>query len=218
MTRWICPAAAFLFVASAVPALSQDTASARGKVERVQADQQRLTVKTVDDKTLELRVNDRSKLTRRGEAVTLRQVEPGQRVRVSYRPEAGGNWLIMLAVRPTTTDDVSKEVKEALKAAKDYSYQQKDKYQVRLNEVIDDLDERIDDLQRQAKGAAADLQKQYAGQIETLKAQREVLNQRMAKVRSASAEAWDDIKAGVGEAMEELQRGLEKAWSRFRDK
>jgi ElaB/YqjD/DUF883 family membrane-anchored ribosome-binding protein len=110
----------------------------------------------------------------------------------------------------TTGEDLGREVKQALAAVKDYTFRQKDKYAAELREVSDDVEDRIDDLEARAKDATAEAKAKIRAQIAELRKKKGALNERLEKVGNATAEAWDDVKSGVGEAAAELEKVLDR--------
>jgi cell division protein ZapA (FtsZ GTPase activity inhibitor) len=98
--------------------------------------------------------------------------------------------VVRLSGKPASAEDVKREIKEAVAAAKSYSFNQKDQYEKRLRSVARDLDERIDDLQERASEARGEARAEVEKELKELKKKRVVLREKLAKVRSASADAW----------------------------
>jgi hypothetical protein len=71
--------------------------------------------------------------------------------------------LVVLKYADTSAATLRQEVKQALAAAKLNTFQQKDKYEAELREVVNNLDDRIDQLEADAKAEVkAKLQEQIA--------------------------------------------------------
>jgi hypothetical protein len=194
-----------------------DTLTVSGKVTELKADRNELTVRTAAGKTLRLRVGDDAKLRLGGKPAKLKSFPKGTVVIVTYRPEEGTNRVVRLSGNPAGGADVRREVREALAAVTSYSFRQKEEYEKRLRRLMAELDERIADLRVRARAVGADLRKKYDEQVKDLRAKRAALRKRLEKVREASPDAWEDVKAGVGNALEELGKAFERARSRFKE-
>lgn len=117
--------------------------------------------------------------------------------------------------QPVTADDVGQQVRQTLQAVKNYSFEQKDEYQKRLQAVLPKLDQRIDNLKRQAEQASGQAKEEYRKQIPRLQKLRARVQDQLARVQSATPGAWQDIKTGVGAAVEDLQKAFESAKTHF---
>jgi hypothetical protein len=188
----------------------------RGRIAAVGPADNQLLLRTSDGKELRLHVDERSRLRLDQREARLGQFKEGTRVTVTFEPRAGLNRVVTLSDAPVSAEDLRREVRDALEAAKAYTFQQKDEYQRRLEALTRELDERIDDLRDRAEAVGAEARKEYAQEIEELRQRREAVRQRLARVKSASAEAWEDIKSGVSAALEDLQKAYERARSRFK--
>jgi hypothetical protein len=81
-------------------------------------------------------------------------------------------------------------VKEGSRQAADYTYEKKEEYQRALVAQKRELDVKIDELKAKA-GRATEA------------------------VKSSSASAWNDVKAGANSAMDSVKQTYEKAKARF---
>jgi hypothetical protein len=114
-------------------------------------------------------------------------------------------------------EEVQRELRNALDAVKGYTYQQKQEYQKRLEPVLQDLDERIDHLKEQAKGASKEARKWYPQALQELRRERRIVREQLAKAEAAAPGAWEDIKAGVGAAWNDLRQAFQRANERFKE-
>ena len=117
--------------------------------------------------------------------------------------------------KPVTAEDVDRQTREALQSAKSYSYEQKDEYQKRLQGVLQKLNDQIDELKRQAEQASGKARQQYQEELVRLEKLRIKAREQLARVRSATPGAWEDIKAGVSAAVEDLHNAYERAKTHF---
>jgi hypothetical protein len=190
------------------PARAAADETVRGQLAATDPAANRLTVKS-GDRAIDLAVTPQSRLEASGKAVPLAEWKTGQRVRVTYRAVGGANQVVALRPAVTTDDGLRRELSEALAATKDYTYRQKDEYAARVRGVVDDLDDRIDELEAEAKVAGADARRRLEPRLAELRKQRAAVNDRLARVGAATADAWDEIKTGFGNAARELQRALD---------
>jgi TolA-binding protein len=114
-----------------------------------------------------------------------------------------------------TAEQVKKQAQEAITTAKEYTLQEKQEYQKRIEAQLADLAKRIDELREKAKTAKQDVVTQLQAQMEALKKQQQVAEQKLNELRSSSAKAWDQVKTGVDKAMEDLKKAYESARSYF---
>jgi hypothetical protein len=198
--------AAFVLL-SAGPAPAADTQVVRGRVTKIDQTSKTVVIRPNEGAEVIVAVTDASRLEAGGKPATLAQLKEGQRVRVTYDPTA----KTLVSLKPVVTDeDLGREVKQALAAAKEYTFRQKDKYAAELLEVAEDVEDRIDDLEARAKDAGAEAKAKIRAQIAELRKKKDALNGRLEKVKAATAEAWDDVKSGVGAAAAELEKALDR--------
>jgi hypothetical protein len=207
MTLIRLTAAALVLGAAAAPAA--DTATVRGTIERVNTAAGRLTLATATGEHLTLHAANGATVEVDGHPAKLSDLSKDQRARVTYRDAGGTHELVSVTAHKTTGRDVTREVREALQAAGRYSYQHKDEYVKKLRGVVDDLDDRIDELQQRVRTTSRDARRKLEDQIHALKQKRGVVEDRLNKLKSAGADAWNDVKAGVQNAAEDLRRAIE---------
>lgn len=189
-------------------ARAAETAVVRGSVVKADATAKQITIRPADGKDVTLAAAAASRLEVGGKPATLDQFKDGQRVRATYAEKGGTKEIVLLKPAVTTDEQLGKEVKQALAAAKSYTFQQKDKYEAELREAADGVDDRIDQLEADAKDAGAEAKKKIQARIAELRKRRGALNDRLSKVGAATADAWDEFKAGVGDAGSELEKAI----------
>lgn len=203
-------AALAFIVISPVARAADEPTTIRGSVTRADTATGDVAVQTPDGKTVVLHVSEGTTVEVDGKAAKLADLTPGQRVRVTYRVADGRNQVVALTARKTTGKDVAREAREALQAAKQYTFQQKGEYEKRLRRVVDDLDDRIDDLEQRDRESTADARKNLDRQVVEMKQKREALSERLERVKAAAPAAWEDLKSGVQKAIDDLQRALDR--------
>jgi hypothetical protein len=187
----------------------------RGRVMEVRPEEKQVTVRLLKGEEVKLIVDDQSRLELQRRPAKLGDFREGMRVRVTYELEQGKNRVVSMAEPRLSMDNIQKEVNDALESAKSYTYQQKGEYQKKLQGVMHDLDERIDDLKSKAEEASEEAKKRYAKEMEELRPKREALRKKLAQVREAAPDVWDDIKSGVGAAAHDLGRAIDRVRARL---
>lgn len=188
-----------------------------GRIVDVRPAQNRITLQTVEGNELELNLDQGSQVRLHRRQATLSELKEGTRVRVTYEPLGGTNRVRSLRGAPVTADDVQQELHNALETVKNYTYQEKQEYQKRLEPVLRDLDERINHLKEQAKGASDEARKWSAQALQELQRERRIVREQLSKLQSAAPGAWDEIKAGVGAAWNDLRQAFQRANERLKE-
>jgi hypothetical protein len=199
--------ATVLCLTALAPARAAADETARGTLTATDPAGGRVTVKTAD-RAIDFAVTPQSRLTNGGGPVSLADLKTGQPVRVTYRAAGGANQVVALRPAVTTDAGLRREVAQALAATKDYTFRQKDEFAARLRGVADDLDDRIDRLEAEARDAGADARRRLGPRITELRKHRAAVAARLDRLGSATADAWEDIKAGFTNAARDLDRFL----------
>jgi len=119
------------------------------------------------------------------------------------------------ALGETTSEDLAKESKEAFEAFKAYMIDKKNDALAHGKVLLDKTDAEIDKLQAEADEASGDAKVAYEEEIENLKAKRAVAAKKLDELGDASADSWDDAKAGFTEAYKALYDAYKEAVANF---
>lgn len=92
----------------------------------------------------------------------------------------------------------------------------KDAYEQKLQAKLDEWQADLDKLKAKAKGAEADARIEYQEEIDRLESQRNEARQKLAELREASDDAWEDLKDGVERAWDSVSESFKSARSRFK--
>ena len=79
---------------------------------------------------------------------------------------------------------------------------------------LKDLDREIGDLEKTADSAIEEMKAEYHQQIKDLFLKKEELQNKVAKIREASGNAWEDMKAGTELSWEVFQDSLKRSKSK----
>lgn len=180
----------------------------RGALTKIDASAKTVAVRPATGATVTLAVGPGSRIEVGGKPARLDQFKEGQRVRATYTVRDGRNEVVALRPAVATDEQLGREIRQALAAAKSYTFAQKDKYADELRDATDDVDDRIDHLEAEAKDAGAEAKAKIQARIADLRKRRGALAERLSKVQSATGDAWDDVKAGAGAALSDLEKAL----------
>ncbi len=106
-------------------------------------------------------------------------------------------------------------VKQDTQAAKDYTYEKKDEYRSRLEYQMLELDAKTEELKGKAANASESVKREFDKDMSELSRQKAVLKEKLESVKSSSAGAWEDTKAGAESAWDSVKRTYERAKARF---
>jgi hypothetical protein len=187
----------------------------RGKITAVNPDARQITVRDKDDKEWKLTMDDDSRLRLQGRPAKLSEFKKGDRVRVRYEKKDGKNHVVLMR-KPGAARAVARTVREALRTARAYGHDKKAEFQLKLQKAVDDLDDRLDDLQEQAENTSGEARKKADAEMKELRKKRRALREKLAKVKAAAPGAWEDAKSGVSDALDDLEKAYEKARSRIK--
>jgi len=110
--------------------------------------------------------------------------------------------------------DVSKEVKEAGSAIAEYSAEQKDAAMENAREMMADLDERIDTMEKKLYENWADLKaasrEEYRQALKSLRSQRNELSEWYGSMKHSSKETWNEVKQGFSNTYKNLRESWQQ--------
>ena len=91
----------------------------------------------------------------------------------------------------------------------------KDVYVKQIQAQLDEWDADIRKLRAKAEKTSANVTLGYKARIETLQREREKAGDKLAELKSASDDAWEDLKTGLDSATHALGSALRSAAARF---
>jgi signal transduction protein with GAF and PtsI domain len=117
--------------------------------------------------------------------------------------------------KPVTGDTVIRKTQAAATATKDYTIQQKDAFQRKVQTELDEIQVRITQLRRRVKHASAEAKADIQKAIVELEKKKELANKKAQDIHSATASSWEQVKEKTVEAMDDLRDSLNRALSRL---
>ena len=110
-----------------------------------------------------------------------------------------------------TAGDVKEKVTEAAGTAADYAKQERDDYVGKIQKEMDEAKAELDKLKTKAKTATAKAKAKLDRDIKIADDKWRAAESRFNELKSASADAWKSLKAGVDKAVDELKRSFGKS-------
>jgi chaperonin cofactor prefoldin len=115
--------------------------------------------------------------------------------------------------KPVTGDTVIRETQEAVTATKDYTIQQKDAFQRKVQTELDEMKVRIRHLHGQVKHASVEARADLQKAIGELEKKKDLANKKVKAIHSATASSWEQVKSKTEAAMDDLRDSLKQALS-----
>ena len=139
--------------------------------------------------------------------------------RITLAMSAIGLVLSLAAVPALAKDDMSgsagQDISQSLHDIKTYSIKQKDAAVEKGQELIDEMDRKIESLQQQAKAkaqdASAETKAQWQNSLAKLHDLREAAAEKFVAMKEGTADAWDDVKDGFRDAASALSDKVQAA-------
>jgi hypothetical protein len=115
--------------------------------------------------------------------------------------------------KPVTGDTVIKETQEAVKATKDYTIQQKDAFQRKVQTELDEMQLRITELRGQVKHASAEAKADLQKAVGDLEKKKDLAEKKAKEIQSATASSWEQVKSKTSAALDDLRESFNRAKS-----
>jgi len=115
--------------------------------------------------------------------------------------------------KPVTGDTVIRETQEAVTATKDYTIQQKDAFQRKVQTELDEMQSRIAHLRGQVTHASAEAQADIQKAMRELEKKKDLASKKAQDIHSATASSWEQVKVNTTAAMDDLRDSFMRARS-----
>ena len=115
--------------------------------------------------------------------------------------------------KPVTSDTVVRETQEAVTATKDYTIQQKDAFQRKVQAELDEIQVHITRLRGQVKHASAEARTDIQKAIVELEKKKDLANKKVQEIHSATAASWEQVKSKTAAAVDDLRDSLNRTLS-----
>jgi Skp family chaperone for outer membrane proteins len=113
---------------------------------------------------------------------------------------------------PPKTDsaDVRKEVGEAVDAVAAKARQERDEFVVKAQKEMAELNKKMAELRKKAKKLGGEAKARLDRQIREMEPERKAAEQKLADLKSATEEKWEELKTGVSSAIDRLTQAMQK--------
>jgi Skp family chaperone for outer membrane proteins len=115
--------------------------------------------------------------------------------------------------KPVSGDKVMRETQEAVTATKDYTIQQKDAFQRKVQTELDEMQARITQLREQVKHASGEARADIQKTIAELEKKKDLAYKKAEEIQSATASSWEHVKSKTAAAVDDLRDSLNRAIS-----
>lgn len=118
----------------------------------------------------------------------------------------------------TTVDDVSREAGEAVETTTDFAASKVDTFKAEMRQKIDEVDDRVDQLAKQAEQLPEAAKTQADETIQSLRQQSRSLSEQVDELSTDSIDAWSDAKDSVMAGWKQLRTDFDLASDQIKDK
>ena len=119
------------------------------------------------------------------------------------------------AEKPMTGDRIVRETQEAVRATKDYTIQQKDAFQRKIQTELDEMQGHITQLRAQVKQESGKTRADIQKAIDELEKKTDLANKKLQDIHSATASSWEQAKSKTAAAMDDLRDSLNRTLSQL---
>jgi predicted nucleic acid-binding Zn-ribbon protein len=113
-------------------------------------------------------------------------------------------------------DELRKQAVGTLETAKKFTEQQKGEYQKKIESELTDLGKRIGELKERAETAKSESLAALQVKIADLRERQKTAENKLGELKSATAQAWTEIKDGLDRAVTDLRKSYENAAGLFK--
>lgn len=114
-----------------------------------------------------------------------------------------------------TSDQVGRDIDQAVKTAVEFSQQAKEEFQMNLERQLQDLDTEIGTLREKGSNLRDDAKAQWDRTMAELDTKREAVRTRLAQAGQSTADAWKETQQEAQSAWEDLSRAFRDAKREF---
>lgn len=92
----------------------------------------------------------------------------------------------------------------------------REKYIGKMHKMIDEIDNKINELEVKLRMTANDAKVKYEPEINSLKEKRKMVEEKIKHLKTAGEGAWMELKAGLENSAKDLQKTFKTAASKFK--
>jgi TolA-binding protein len=105
-------------------------------------------------------------------------------------------------------EDVKKQTQEAVETAVQFAKQERDEFIQKAQKDLDALNGKLEELKKQAQGETGEAKDKMDRQIKNLQEQQQVAEKKLSNLKSATGDAWKDLKTGTEAAIDSIRKSF----------
>jgi TolA-binding protein len=114
-----------------------------------------------------------------------------------------------------SAEDIRHETKEALETAREYTLQQKEAYQKKMETKLEELDTRIDKMKAEARESTEETKASIEKKVKELEAKRDAATKKLDEIKKSSVEKWENLKSDMDSLMNDLEKKIKTIFPAF---
>ena len=115
--------------------------------------------------------------------------------------------------KPVSSDTVIRKTQEAATASKDYTIQQKDAFQRKIQSELEEMQAGISRLHKQVKHMSGEARTDIKKAIVELERKSDLAQKKTEDLHSATASSWEQVKSKTAAAVDDLRDSLNRTIS-----
>lgn len=115
--------------------------------------------------------------------------------------------------KPVSGDTVIRKTQEAATATKDYTIQQKDTFQQKIQSELDEMQVGISRLHERVRHMSGEARTDIKKAIVELERKSDLAQKKTEDIHSATASSWEQVKSKTAAAVDDLRDSLNRAIS-----
>ena len=115
----------------------------------------------------------------------------------------------------TTPEDIKKEAADLARTTMAYTEEQKELYQKKIEEKINQYGQKFMELQEKMVMLNEQAKASLAAEMENLNRKIQEVDEKSREIQSASGEAYEDLREGLESSLEEMDKAFDQAMDRF---
>jgi 2,3-bisphosphoglycerate-independent phosphoglycerate mutase len=115
----------------------------------------------------------------------------------------------------TTPQDIRKEAEDLAKTTMAYTEEQKELYQKKIQEKMEQYGQNLKELQAKIIMLNEQAKANLVEEMENLNRKKEEVAEKVREIQAASGEAYEDLKNGLDRSLEDMDTAIDEAMSRF---
>ncbi len=121
------------------------------------------------------------------------------------------------AADPPPLEKVKEGARDAVASTKEFFVEQKERWQKNFSAKLAEFDKQLEELKDRSSAASDKTKSELARAVEILQKKKAAAARKLEQLKSSSADAWRDVKAGAEKAFAEAEQAFKEALGRFKN-